>query len=377
MTTVRALLIFCFALIGTAAHAATVIEEDVPEKGVQPQVLTTADGTVHLVYLVGEMRNSDVRYTRRQGTGPWSPAVTVNSEAGSAIAGGTIRGAQMALGKDGSVQVLWNGHSAEAAKRGKPVKSPLWHARLAPGASSFTPQQDLMSDSLALDGGASIAASRDGRVEVVWHGLPAGAEPAEIRRVVLARRSTDDGLTFAAPKILNVDQPGVCACCSLRAHLDATGTLSVLFRAAKAMDDRPMTLLTQKGASPATLQTLETWRIAACPMSSATFMESPSGLRGAWETEKLVRTGPVNGKPETWTKIGPDNAKHPAMAMNPQGETLITLVGGSGWAKGGKLHWQLLDAQGRPASSGAGAATPVWSFAAPYALKDGSFVILR
>lgn len=360
-----------------AAPVPKIQEQAVPENGVQPQVIATREGTVHLVYLRGDARSCDVRYTRRQGAAAWSPPVTVNSRPGTAIAAGTIRGAQMALGKDGSVQVLWNGQQTEKGRPGVPGKSPLWHARLQRGATTFTPQQDLMSDALALDGGASIAATPEGRVAVVWHGLPAGAEPGETQRVVLLRESTDDGSTFGPPKTLNAGQPGVCACCSLRACMDATGALNVLYRAARSLDDRPMTLLKQQGGEAFSVRTLETWRIAACPMSSATFLQTPAGLRGAWETGTRVRSGLLDSKPDTWRPAGPENAKHPALALNAQGETLIAMIGGSGWAKGGKLHWRVLSASGEPMADGVGADVPVWSFPAVYALPDGTFVILR
>src|SRR5687768_13820083 len=92
--------ILILALTMLSAAAAEVKLERVPEGGVQPQVAVQSDGTVHLVYLKGEPGGADVRYTRR---GPkesaWQPAMTVNSIPKSAVPAGTIRGAQLALGK--------------------------------------------------------------------------------------------------------------------------------------------------------------------------------------------------------------------------------------------------------------------------------------
>ena len=60
-------------------------------------------------------------------------------------------------------------------------------------------------------------------------------------------------------------------------------------------------------------------------------------------------------------KIGPKDAKHPALAQNVKGQTLIASVIGSGWNKAGALHCDLLDPEGRATISGEGEALPVWS----------------
>jgi hypothetical protein len=98
----------------------------------------------------------DVRHVRRaKGARDWSAPVAVNSEPQSAIAMGTIRGAQLASGKDGSLHVVWNG----AMKSGG-NGSPLFYARLEAGQAKFTPQRNLLGNTGALDGGASVAARR-------------------------------------------------------------------------------------------------------------------------------------------------------------------------------------------------------------------------
>lgn len=76
-------------------------------------------------------------------------------------------------------------------------------------------------------------------------------------------------------------------------------------------------------------------------------------------------------------KVGPKRAKHPALAGNAKGQTLVSSVIGSGWSKAGALHWDLLDTQGSIIQSGEGGKLAVWSYSAPYARPDGSFVILR
>src|SRR6187455_1147959 len=88
------------------APATEVKLERVPEGGVQPQVAVSSDGIVHLVYLTGKPDGADIRYSsRKTGESAWSEPVTVNSEPRCAVAVGTIRGAQLALGREGRVHV--------------------------------------------------------------------------------------------------------------------------------------------------------------------------------------------------------------------------------------------------------------------------------
>lgn len=357
----------------TSSAAAQVLHERVPEGGIQPQVAVTSTGMVHLVYLNGDPKACDIRHTTRSAEGgEWTTPVTVNSEPRSAIAAGTIRGAQLALGKDGSVQVIWNGNTDGSKEM--MMRAPLLHARLQPCTTTFTPQQNLMGDTTALDGGASIAANGKGHVSIVWHAAPAGKQ-GEDSRLVYARYSVDDGATFSAPTPLNDKQPGVCACCSLRAHLSADNTLSVLYRVATAPTTRGMWLITSK-AGRSVLTKLDDWRIAACPMSSASLMPAAQTLRAAWENDGQIVTGLMGGPASAAQKVGPQKAKHPVLAQNATGQTLIASIIGSGWGKAGTLHWDVVDARGRVTDSGDGEKLPVSSYAAAYAKPDGSFVLL-
>ncbi|MEI6537363.1 MAG: hypothetical protein WCN98_18615, partial [Verrucomicrobiaceae bacterium] len=209
----RFLLLIFFAI---SASAAVVTVERVPEGGLQPQVAQGSDGTVHLVYLKGEPGGSDVRYVRRKGVASsWSEPVTVNNVPKSAVSTGTIRGAQIAIGKNDTVHIVWNGVG------GKGIQSALNYAHST--ASGFSDQRDLREASINLDGGASIAAGSKGGVFLMWHGAAAGGTPGEQNRVVFVKRSDDNGTTFGAARIVNPDDKGVCACCSLKAFAAPSG----------------------------------------------------------------------------------------------------------------------------------------------------------
>src|SRR5437764_7976230 len=87
-----------------------------PTGAIQPQVAVDAPGSRHVVYYLGEGLAGNLFYARSTDGGALGKGVEVNSP-GSAIAAGTIRGAQVALGKAGRVHVAWNG-SPKAQPKG-------------------------------------------------------------------------------------------------------------------------------------------------------------------------------------------------------------------------------------------------------------------
>jgi hypothetical protein len=366
--------LLCFLVFTVTAGAANVRVEDVPERGVQPQVVVDAAGAAHLIYLKGDPARSDVRYVRREkGSKAWSTPVAVNNEPGTAVAMGTIRGAQLALGQRGTLHVVWNG-----ASRAGGQGSPLFYTRLEPGQTAFAPQRDLLGETRALDGGASIAANEKGDVYVVWHGKPPGAGGNETERVVFVATSKDNGQTFGAPVIGNADFAGTCPCCSIKALATPTGEFVALYRAAHTLTSRELTLLDSKDAG-ATFKraVLEPWNTNKCPMSSAALLPTPKGIRAAWETNGKIHST-LLGSAGAQTEIAAGMVKHPALAINARGDTLAVWTVGTGWAKGGEVAWAMLDSSGRPtAERGKAPGVPVWSHAAAYAEPDGGFVIVR
>ena len=88
----------------------------VPDGGLQPDVAVGGDGRVHMIYFAGEPAHGDVFYTRLDSDGRFAPAARVNSQPGSVLATGNVRGAHLALG-GGRVHVAWVG-SDRAVKTG-------------------------------------------------------------------------------------------------------------------------------------------------------------------------------------------------------------------------------------------------------------------
>jgi hypothetical protein len=362
-----------FPIVG--AFSVEVRVESVPERGVQPQVAVDARGTAHLVYLRGDPRGCDVRYVRRaKGARQWSAPVSVNSERSSAVAMGTIRGAQLSFGKGGTLHVVWNG-AAQSGQQGMA----LFYSRLEPGQAKFEPQRNLLGDTSALDGGASVAANERGEVFLLWHGKRDGDAGDETARVVFVLKSTDNGATFSAPAVANADFAGTCACCSLKALAAPNGELFTLYRAARSTSQRDMTLLASTdGGTTFRHETLHPWSTNQCPMSSAALLASAQGVRAAWETDGKIFSRFLTAGQVAPEEIVAGKAKHPTMAVNARGETLIAWVIGTGWNRGGELAWTILDPAGKTtAQRGKADGVPVWSHVAAYAEPAGDFVILR
>src|SRR6266481_4292481 len=81
-----------------------------PDNGIQPQAVIDSKGSVHLLYFRGEPGAGDIFYVRREpGQSTFSKPIQVNTQSRTAMALGTIRGAQLAVGKNGRVHVVWDG----------------------------------------------------------------------------------------------------------------------------------------------------------------------------------------------------------------------------------------------------------------------------
>jgi hypothetical protein len=347
----------------------------VPHGGLQPQVVAR-DGVWHLVYFKGEPSHGDVFYAHSNDEGAtWSEPLRVNSEAGSAVAQGTIRGAVLAVGKSGRVHIVWNG-SDRATPRVN-GGAPLLYARLNNARTAFEAQSNLLQNGFNLDGGSSVAADEAGHVYVAWHANTVQSGDEASRRVFLAR-SDDEGATWSTPVVAGNEPTGVCGCCQL-SLMNAGDEVLLLYRSATATVNRDVYLLrSADGGRSFSSRKLDTWKIGSCPMSSFSFAPCSDGVLGAWESRGRVFWSPLNANgAEQITAAGEsDKQKHPRLAVNARGDVLLAWTEGTGWNRGGSLHWQLCNAAGAPLASGAQDGVPVWSFGAAAPRRDGGFTIL-
>jgi hypothetical protein len=206
----------------------------VPNGGIQPQAVADSVGTLHLVYFKGEKANAgDLFYVRREaGNERFSEPIRINSKPNTACAAGTVRGGQIALGKEGWVHVVWNGVGTD-------------YARLNDAGTAFEEQRNLMRQTEVPDGGGTVAADDAGNVYVVWHGQQKGVRGEDKRQVWVAR-STDDGKNFSMEEPAWAKPTGVCPCCSTRAFADNKGIVYLLYRSATAEVNRDTYLLSSE-----------------------------------------------------------------------------------------------------------------------------------
>jgi hypothetical protein len=391
MTRAKIIATIAAAVIATtvAVHSETTRAPQVPQVkllrtpqgGIQPQTAVDARGVLHMIYFTGDAAAGNIEYVQRaRGAKAFSKPIRVNSQPASALAVGTVRGPQMAVGRDGQVYVVWFG-SARAKPRGPGGSTPLLFSRLEASGKAFTPQRNLVRYARGLDGGLSVAADRKGDVYVAWHAT--GKTPGEANRRVYLARSTDNGRTFAREVPVSPAALGACGCCGMRAFVDRRGALFVLYRAAAEAIHRNMTLLvsTDRGRTFRS-QEVSAWRLNACPMSTAYLGEGGNHVLAAWEKAGEVFFDTIN--PATFKQSSSvaapgrsNDRKHPAVAANSRGQVLLAWTEGTGWKQGGSLAWQLFSPSGRPLGAvGHAPGVPVWGMPSVYTNPAGNFTIV-
>jgi len=351
-----------------------------PNSGIQPQTVVDSSGTVHMIYFKGDAKGGDIEYARRAaGSAEFSRPLRVNSIPQSAVAIGTVRGPQLAVGRNGRAYAIWFGPATKT--EGHDDSMPVFFTRLDDSSSGFEPQRNLVYSATGTDGGLSVAADQNGNVYAVWHAT--GDTPGEEHRRVYLERSLDDGKTFSRESPVSPKELGACGCCGMRAFVDSRGMLSILFRAAAQTIHRDMTLLTSldKGET-FQARTVSSWELNACPMSSASFTEGSGKSFAAWEKAGQVYFSPLGGKLDELSPAALPSAeqmlrKHPAIAANRRGEVLLAWTEGTGWAKGGSVAWQLFDVTGKPLGTrGTAAGLAVWGLPSVFADAAGNFTVV-
>jgi hypothetical protein len=357
-------LIIAFLLLLLLPHLAPAAPSGVflhpcPGGGYLPDAVTASDGRVHLVFHRGDPAKSDLFHaTFTAENGEFSDPVRINSLPGSAVAAGSVRGAQLALGKDDAIHIAWMG-SMQSAPEHDHARIPMWFSRSLDGGRTFEPQRNLITTAYGLDGGGTLAADRSGNVHVLWHATGDEEGPGH-RRVVLAN-SQDNGASFAPEQTLATGSSGVCPCCGIRAATPPEGDeLLVLFRDAALPGERGIALLSIDPARHTTaLLYRDPWQTETCPMSTGSFALTGTQVAVAWETEGRVKVGVrernagtfANARtvPASTTK---SNQKHPAVFLAADGSLFVAWLEVKGWAQPGTLRWQPFEAAGQPSGPG-------------------------
>jgi hypothetical protein len=165
---------------------------------------------------------------------------------------------------------------------------------------------------------------------------------------------------------------------------DREGNLYLMYRSAREIVHRDMYLLVSrdKGKNFEAAD-LQAWDIGACPMSTSSLYDCDGRVMAAWETNKQVYFAALDPSGRAPAKVIPapgtgDNRKHPALAMNERGNVLLAWTEGTGWKKGGTLHWTDMRLKGGEITqSEPGTPSPIAAWNAPAALSvQNRFVII-
>jgi hypothetical protein len=247
-------------------------------------------GHLLLIYLKGDPSSADIYYVRKPpGTGEFSRPIRVNSEPGSAIAIGSVRGPQLAIGRNGRVHVGWMGAHPEGPKK----VTPMLYARLNDAKTAFEPQRNVMQFATGLDGGASVAAHELGNVYVVWHANPQGN--GEAHRRVWVARSSDDGKT--GDPCRSADGRKTDGCLRVLRDTGSHGRKGGTVCALSGGNGRDSMILrvSQDHGRHFEASRVAKWELNACPMSTHFITRTRSGILIAWETAGQVFYAGVTG----------------------------------------------------------------------------------
>jgi hypothetical protein len=351
-----------------------------PNGGIEPRSIVDARGVLRIIYFKGDASTGDIEYVRREpGAKDFSAPIRVNSQPRSAVAIGTVRGPQMALGHGGRAYVVWFG-SSQTRPQNPDGTMPVVFSRLNDSGTAFEPQRSLNQYTNETNGGLSVAADQD-HVYVVWHAR--GEAPGEANRRVYLALSADDGRTFTREVPISPAGLGACGCCGMRSFADERGALYVLYRAAAGNVHRDMELLVS-GDHGRTFRdaSVALWKLNACPMTTNDLSQGRQGVLAAWETAGQIYFSEIDPRSFQLFRaiVMPGKAndrKHPAVGTNLRGQVLVAWTEGTGWSKGGSLAWQLFDQMGHAVGpEGHAAGVPVWGLPSVFADGQGNFTIV-
>lgn len=372
-------------LLAAAPLLGEVFVMPTPDGGLQPRLVTSFDGSVHLLYFKKRLSAPSARegnlyyreYLREERR--FGLPVKVSSSAFD-LQTFAIARASMAIGGDGRAHVIWY----------LPRENRYYYSRSDIERSQFEVQRSLVSDYIeGVDAAADVAAEGD-QVAVVWG---AGALSAEQERTVYARFSDNNGENFGPEQRVGNTDLGACACCSLATEFDPRGRLSIAYRSAIGGVGRHMqwlTLYADSGSlakanealrgdySP--LQPLQEWEMSSCPLSTNDFTVDKNGeLWAVFETAarvvRLKSSGAAEAvqEPETETR-----QKNPSIAVAASGAVLTAWGEAISHTKGGELRAQLTGEHGDKIdwTLDAQITIPNFSFPAAAAIGEDDFLLL-
>ena len=381
----RAPLLAMLLLLCSVVARGEVFVTSIPDGGLQPRLVTAADGGVHLLYFKKRLSAPSARegnlyyreYLREERR--FGLPIKVSSTAFN-LQTFAIARASMAIDVEGRAHVIWY----------LPRENRYLYARSDVQRLQFEEQRSLVSAYIeGVDAAADVAAEGN-QVAIVWG---AGALSAEQERTVYARFSDDGCESFGAEQRVGNKDLGACACCSLAAEFDPQGRLSIAYRSAIDGVGRHMQWLTLHAETPSLatanealrgdyspLQPLQEWEMSSCPLSTNDFALDTNGEPWvAFETAARIIRLKANGtaaavqEPATQTR-----QKNPSIAVAANGDVLTAWGEAISHSKGGALRAQLEDANGVIIEweLGTEITLPNFSFPAAAAIGGNDFLLL-
>lgn len=347
----------CLWFVALADISAAVPEVQIaatPDGGVQPRLVTDAEGEVHLLYFKKRLRAPAARegnlYYRQylKDQGHFSQPVKVSTQAFN-LQSYAIARAALAIDGQGRVHVMWY----------QPRSDHYFYTRSNSDRTAFEQQRSMVNDFIeGHDAGGDIAALGN-KVAIVWG---AGDLSREEERTMFARFSHDGGETFGSEMMISNPDYGACACCAMAAEYLNDQELLVAYRSAVDGVGRHMQLLTVDGVdnSPTgshyeAMQPLREWEASFCPLSTNDIAAGGNGDAGngdedwlVFETEsRIIQMRLPAGEPMAVAEpFSETRQKNPAVAVNPRGQRLIVWGEAISHTRGGRLNMSLFDGEG-------------------------------
>lgn len=269
------LLIAGFASIsGAPAYGGEnpVVDVDVvhlPEGALVPDVVMDDTGVLHMVYGMCD----DAWYVRSTNNGrTFSPPVKVNTEGKVTLKMGE-RGPKLALGKGGSIHVVW------ADQWSPGVKVYPRYSRSLDGGRTFEPPR-AMASLFGIDG-LTVASDGEDNVIVFFHHVsPPQQEIPYAHRLYLVH-STDNGSTFGPEERMRIQGMDDLACsmCMMRARITADGNVNLALRVANdnIRDFFLMRGLKRENTFVPLRVNEDRWKLMTCPMCGPELTLDPAG----------------------------------------------------------------------------------------------------
>jgi hypothetical protein len=315
-----------------------------PEGALVPDVIMDKSGVLHMVYGMGD----NALYVRSADNGrTFSAPVKVNTEGKVTLKMGE-RGPKLALGKGGSIHVVW------ADQWSPGVKVYPRYSRSLDGGRTFEPPRALAS-LYGIDG-LTMAADSEGCVTVFFHHVTPGQQlEVPFAHHLYLVRSTDNGATFGPEQLMKIKDMDVLACsmCMMRARITADGNVNLALRVAN--DNIRDFFLMRSPKQENTFVPLrineDRWKLMTCPMCGPELTLDPAGrMLCAFMSRHHVYWSLLEGgrfKLHVATPAKENDEIYPAAFGNGKGQVLMVWqVGPMAVGRRATVKWALYNYDG-------------------------------